>query len=824
MRNKSQLRSSGQELCYIEVVEEIPFKATRRGLKLSDTMGRTSKFSFPLPGRKHNSAKDKTPAKSSSGASNSHSKAQRLLGTDNELNIDSPIRDDDVHSWRFQSDRSDGMSISVSESTHSIRSTNESGSIHGSPSEQWDHESGVFPRPQRLRGKASSTLLGQHYGEDGATDTSSVSRIRREDSSSTLKSYYDRQKSPLSISQQTSASSARDLALRKGFPQVIPRSPLLQVEPSVDPFEAHFGENYPKVPEINYHGDSSRDKGSRKKPARLDLSMLFPRSRKNSKTEPEAMVLSPSSTVANAPHTPGVQDSNSNRRRLQKAPSKESLQSQKYSIRSNQSKDSRQRQTGDTLYHLYDHYEHLPVRSPHMSRIPESRVPNSMTDRMESNGNARMQPGKDKHSRDQPQPKSSRNPESALSPADEESFSWKHVRQSIASPPWELSSAASVSSRNTKTSRHTSTSVFSNSDLKQKSVLSLSSDSEGEASDLEPIKSPKDLSNNSSSRNHNGTPQKSENRRQSTQQPAKSQPGLTSRGHGSKKSAAQSSPFLTIPETSSVSARLSGPWSPPKIEVDDADKHLNDRRRSSQKEKRSSKKPLSISSKRSSQQPTPPLSPTSVEFREVSERSSRFMAVTKQEEALLSALRQKRARMREEIITEHETAKSPPHSSNRSTSRFSEASSVSTLRGNAGSNGKGQILLYLDTPISNGHPIDTAEPSPDLSDFLSFGSDEDSTPRTSWAPQRKGEGEARPDSSVSPDPRGSKFSPRTPPSAARLSAVGAIGGLRDERSIDQGLLAKKRNTAGVRFVDDGKLVNAQDFLLDENETEVIWGM
>jgi hypothetical protein len=154
---------------------------------------------------------------------------------------------------------------------------------------------------------------------------------------------------------------------------------------------------------------------------------------------------------------------------------------------------------------------------------------------------------------------------------------------------------------------------------------------------------------------------------------------------------------------------------------------------------------------------------------------------------------------------------------NRKISRHSEASSVSTIRGPEVPSDKHRILLYLDTPLNNGHAIDTSEPSPDLSDFLSFGSDEDSTPRTSWVPPRRGQ--PRPDSSaVSPDPRSLKSSPMTPPSVARLSAVGASGGFRNERST-------KRNTnAGVRFVDDTKLVHPQDFLLDENETDVIWGM
>jgi hypothetical protein len=166
--------------------------------------------------------------------------------------------------------------------------------------------------------------------------------------------------------------------------------------------------------------------------------------------------------------------------------------------------------------------------------------------------------------------------------------------------------------------------------------------------------------------------------------------------------------------------------------------------------------------------------------------------------------------MREEIIEEHETRKSPspPRIPERSTSRYSTASTVNTV---GGTSGQERVLLYLDTPLSTTHTIDTSEPSPDLSDFLSFGSDENSTPRNSWAPSRNGK--ARSDSLALPVTHGDRFSPSTPPSAARLSAVG-IGG---EFGV------KKRNVAGVRFVDDSKTV-AQDFMLDDNEDGVIWGM
>jgi len=199
------------------------------------------------------------------------------------------------------------------------------------------------------------------------------------------------------------------------------------------------------------------------------------------------------------------------------------------------------------------------------------------------------------------------------------------------------------------------------------------------------------------------------------------------------------------------------------------------------------------------------------------------MAVTKQEELLLEALRQKRARMKEKIIEEHEIAKvpTPPRIPKRVASQYSTTSSISTVRGPDGSSNKGHILMYLDTPGPD-VPIDAAEPSPDLSDFLSFGSDEDSTPRTSWMPSQKERERLRPDSSTR---RVEKTSPKTPPSAARLSAVGNLSAdlqtLRAER--DQG--PKKRTAnVGVRFAEEEKAVNSQDFLLDENETDVIWGM
>lgn len=146
------------------------------------------------------------------------------------------------------------------------------------------------------------------------------------------------------------------------------------------------------------------------------------------------------------------------------------------------------------------------------------------------------------------------------------------------------------------------------------------------------------------------------------------------------------------------------------------------------------------------------------------------MAVTKQEEALLEALRKKRARMREKIIAEHEIRKTPPRIDPEIVARAVTALGA-PFKERRSMKGKERILLYLDRPLSERHAIETAEPSPDLSDFLSFGSDDedDYTPRTSWI---RSADFPRPDSMASPASKGDR-TPVTPQSDVRLSAVGA---------------------------------------------------
>ena len=785
-------------------------------------MGRASKFLFPFPGRKPAATtKDKEVlTRSPTRLSTYLPKAQRILGTENELNIDSPSRDDD-QSWSHSSSRSSvsGMSISLTEST---RSVHDGASIAESQAERWELESGVLPRYQRLRGKPSSTLLGQQNGEEAGTDTSSTSRrMHNQTSNSTLRSFYDRQKSPLAISQQTSASSSRDLALIKGYPPVVAtRSPLLQAD-MVHQIDERVAELGPQV-EIS-------PPRSRKKAARLDLSTMFSKQGRDGHGEDAVEATAPPLVTSKSrPTTVESQYSSQNGYRPKVSPKEQWLSPNK-TVRSAPSGAPRSRHTHDTLSELYDQYEEIELRSPMSPRlvqIPESRVP-EYEEPMKS-------PLRVYYELDS-QTGHSKAKGTTLSPVDN-SFSWKHVRKNMMNRPWEASSVTSASSQNTKTSRHTSASALSTSNLKVDSVLSLSSGSEDESSEQESRHSAPPVSNKASHRTR-------ESYRQSTQSTQSTQTtqsaGVAPRLHGSKRASALSRPSFTIPESHLPSTRISGPWSPPDLE----DRHSTRSYSSDKRERRSSKTPSSTLSKRSSRHSTPPRSPVPpipAEYLDDAGRGSRLMAVTEQEVALLAALRQKKARMREEIIEEHETAKTPPPASRVSrASRAPQAPQApralqapprtaprySEVVGGSAAGSKERILLYLDTPLSEEHLIDTAEPSPDLSDFLSFGSDEDSTPRSSWAPLPNGQ--PRPDSSVSPNTRrgprkSQKKSPVTPPSAARLSAVGAIAGFTGVQPTDQEPGSTKQHPNGVQLLEEGRLTNA--LLMDEHASTVTWAM
>ena len=122
---------------------------------------------------------------------------------------------------------------------------------------------------------------------------------------------------------------------------------------------------------------------------------------------------------------------------------------------------------------------------------------------------------------------------------------------------------------------------------------------------------------------------------------------------------------------------------------------------------------------------TPLLSPTSVEFRQSSSLSSRFMVVTKQEEALLEALRQKQARMREKIFEEHVTAESLP----RIPERVGEENGLPAILPMAGglieTDEESELLSIFPTtylrPLQNGR-VETINLSTDTDSGFTSGS------------------------------------------------------------------------------------------------------
>ncbi len=226
-------------------------------------MPRTFKFSFPLPARKASDDKNCSPT-SLNTPSDSHdsspftdpgSKAERVLGTLDPAPSTKASR-------KALRKKPSFMSVTISDA--------ESDSLarDGFPFPGMPGSRGSSRRPSyNLRNQSSSPILGDRFtkaspGTDSMSDRSSP-RPHFYGSSSTLRSYYDPARSPLSISQQTSASSARDMALRKG--QTIISSPLSQ-DASADISPAAVeDEQRPASNPAPAHN-----------PIRLDLSDLFP--------------------------------------------------------------------------------------------------------------------------------------------------------------------------------------------------------------------------------------------------------------------------------------------------------------------------------------------------------------------------------------------------------------------------------------------------------------------------------------------------------------------------------------------------------------------
>lgn len=218
------------------------------------------RFNFPIPGRRSKVKQPLSPHPLPSPGvgpgpgqqPTSLTKAQRILGT-SDINVDGGT-------WDVWSNS--GISISISEDTESVaadegristKNTTTTNSNNRRRQQQKKKERDDGREEREGRDGAESgvisraldrrlTALGAGGEAASGDETDDASSTRRRGSSSTIASYYDKSKQPLSISQQTSSS-----AMAMGVPAIRPGT-----------------------------AAEGRREG-KKKPARLDLSHLLPR-------------------------------------------------------------------------------------------------------------------------------------------------------------------------------------------------------------------------------------------------------------------------------------------------------------------------------------------------------------------------------------------------------------------------------------------------------------------------------------------------------------------------------------------------------------------
>ncbi|MCJ1367081.1 hypothetical protein MMC16_006213 [Acarospora aff. strigata] len=193
-----------------------------------------------------------------------HTKAEILLGTSDFGPL--PMRQSKPKPTKALKEKPSFVSVSVSEISQDLAWSGDSALNSAVVGEHWG-----MPRlsPRGLLPRPSSPLLGRHFHASSATATERgvalSSGLHESRSSLTLRSYYDPINSPPSISQQTSASSARDMALRKGCRTITESRGYSGSQSALN------------LAGIGTDKHDQADDGSKKRPPRLDFSRLFSR-------------------------------------------------------------------------------------------------------------------------------------------------------------------------------------------------------------------------------------------------------------------------------------------------------------------------------------------------------------------------------------------------------------------------------------------------------------------------------------------------------------------------------------------------------------------
>lgn len=475
-------------------------------------MGGSTRLKFPLPHRRSKKQPSEEVLSISAPMTN---KAQKLLGSA-EISIDnasptSPVQNPKVWETRSAISGVSGISVTISETNTSASvpgtadSTVTPGTAGKSKAAAWDQESDIIPRTLNLN--TSSAARSQNL--DITTDASS---LRRRRSSSTIVSYYDKSKLPLSISQQTSNS-----AMAKGYPGKA--AELLDMT-AAQVLDMTCPRPAPKPPTMH-----------KKKPSRLDFSHLLPSgassrlSRFSQKGKDNVNLVLGSDLFTRSPSlmstppalsSPSGSEPKPEKPKLRRKLTKESLRSlpqtkrwNSVSSETNHVTMSLRKRATDTgnLNHLYEHYEKTSIRDTPdhdesdaiLSRRPsdagshagshaESVAASRKNLRQSAPVTSSPSTNKSRHHGSPSfnsvawRPFPTYSPDEACGPIAENPRA-SATSSNLISPAGDYS--ASVSSRHTRTSRASKTTEsFADFDPNATSVLSLSSDSEDD--DLDP--------------------------------------------------------------------------------------------------------------------------------------------------------------------------------------------------------------------------------------------------------------------------------------------------------------------------------------------------
>ncbi|KAI1185017.1 hypothetical protein F5B17DRAFT_53721 [Nemania serpens] len=643
--------------------------------------GIKSKFKLQMPGR--SSTKQQVPVVSVSGPL---SKAQRILGADGINTGSSRLAVDPGRSWETAS--TGGVSIAISESSAS-QATHDTGFDRDDGRKTlWEEESVMSSRHirsangtgQRSVAKKRSMFSIRNESRDNITN---VPPRGRRLSSSTIDTHYDSANMPLAISQQTSNS-----AMAKGLPTKV--NELLDMDGTLA--GAHTG---------------------KKKPTKLDLSRLRPKAYRNrhaSQIEPNAVnaIRSPSvmsqRTECRALSSPGSEGQQKTPRKLTK-----------YQLATQQSPRSKGITDTTGLHQLYHHYEQMSFQDDEVS---EDEVGQEHTPAYSGRNPNKLRPASAfTHSLVAPLPLQSPQVQEETRNHSRTNSHDSRVTVSVADSSGGLHAhsistqdyAGSISSRHTRTSKASPSNRSTvESDRLQSSVLSLSDSSDDEAVGPLPAASVsrrESVTRDAVSESSNiSRSQQGPTYSHGVISPRKFKPSLnqvdeylaiksTARTQNGRSPSNNTSHFGHSPNTAQTLVHQLS--SAPDSRLSLKSTTTVDTLRSSQQTGYEVQQARSIASQasmpenshpldkvhlrqnsnatlhfyQSPDQPTPPLSPNSVEFyiksRESLQRdamvsgsneahNARLMAVTRQEEMLLAALRQKRAEMRETVISEGE--------------------------------------------------------------------------------------------------------------------------------------------------------------------------